>query len=99
MNKPTLIKQIKSDDHNQFAVFAIPVGPDRSISPTRSQWPLFFQPVYTTKSLSHPNHFGLMMSGQRLHSPRAPVMTISKPSCLVDVATRALAPRLSARSL
>jgi len=60
MNKPTLIKQIKrDDDDNQFAVFAIRVGPDRSTSPPRSQGPLFFQPVYTTNPLSHPNHFGL----------------------------------------
>jgi hypothetical protein len=55
-----LIKQIKRDDGNQFAVFTIPVGPGRSISPLGSQWPLFFQPVYTTKPLSHPNNFGLM---------------------------------------
>jgi len=60
MNKPTLIKQIKRDDDNQFAVFTIPVNPGRSISPPGSQWPLFFQPVYTTKPLSHPNNFGLM---------------------------------------
>jgi hypothetical protein len=60
MNKPALIKQIKQDDDKKFAVFTIPVGPDRSISPPSYQWPLFFQPVYTTKPLSHPNHFGLM---------------------------------------
>jgi hypothetical protein len=60
MNKPTLIKQIKQDDDNQFAVFTISVGPNRSISPPGSQQPLFFQPVYTTKPLSHPIHCGLM---------------------------------------
>ena len=60
MNKPTLIKQIKWDDDNQFVVFAIPVGPNRSTSPPRSQGPHFFQPVYIKKPLSHPNHFGLM---------------------------------------
>jgi hypothetical protein len=37
MNKPTPIKQIKWDDDNKFAVFTIPVGPDRSISPPGSQ--------------------------------------------------------------
>lgn len=60
MNKPTLIKQIKWDDDNQIAVLTIPVGPDRSTSPPGSQRPLFFQPVYITKPLRHPNHLGLM---------------------------------------
>jgi len=60
MNKPTLIKQTIWDDDNQFAVFAIPAGTDRSAAPPHSQGSLFFQPAYTTKPLSHPNHFGLM---------------------------------------